>query len=173
MLKQEEMIMRTDLMLRGAALLEADAANPNGVKFNLATWAADSRVDFEIIFFDGEREYKFPENEPVAVNCGTQACAFGLFAISGAFKKEGLDYVLLDGLVTPKLTLAAGTIFLGWEAVYQLFDITEQESMHLFSSVAYNKQKGATAELEVAKRMREMVVDHLNKNAGVINQSDE
>ncbi len=81
--------MRTDLLLRFADLLEADANNPEGVKFDLGAWAQDSRLDLNKMSPDEVEQLLYPTTiETVPVNCGTAACALGLAAISGAFKDE-------------------------------------------------------------------------------------
>src|SRR6266403_4799676 len=97
--------MRADLLRRGAELLEADANNPEGIKFDLGTWAADARINLATGYRDprDKQLYKYKDNEVVPVNCGTQACAFGLFALSGAFKEEGLGYKIIDGKLRPML----------------------------------------------------------------------
>lgn len=165
--------MRTDLMLRGAELLEADAINPEGVKFNLSVWAADARMDLSTPFSRMEEHLRYKPDTVIPVNCGTQACAMGLFAISGAFAKEGLSYRISDGRLEPII----GDGFItesNWLAAMQLFDISEEESFELFSGEKYplDQRKGAAAELAVAARMREMVAEHLKMNTGVINQTD-
>jgi len=66
-------------LLKLADLLEADAKNKKGVKFDLGTW--------------GNLNEGTPEEE--VISCGTTACAAGLAAMSGAFKKEGLGYRLV------------------------------------------------------------------------------
>lgn len=168
--------MRTDLMLRGAELLEADAVNPEGIKFDLGIWAADARIGLNVGDYEANQAFKYKSDTVVPVNCGTQGCAMGLFAISGAFKHEGLSYYILDGVL--EISIKGGFYqqrFTGFEAASQLFDIEEPEAQELFSARSYpfNQRKGTAAELAVAARMRQMVTDHLSKNAGIINQKDD
>lgn len=154
--------MRADLLLRGAEVLEADANNPEGIKFDLGTWAADARVDLASGYLDRatKNKYKYKEDEVVPVNCGTQACAFGLFALSGAFKEEGLSYIIIAGTLRPVLKRGQNT-FYEWDAVNELFNIEDGQSQRLFSAVNYNpdQRQGATAELAVAARIRQLIAN--------------
>jgi len=161
-------------MLRGAELLEADAVNPEGIKFNLNVWAADASVDLSKPFSQVPQIKQYKEDTVIPVNCGTQACAFGLFVLSGAFKKEGLTYQIRDGRLVPVMTTALFTVD-NWNAAMQLFDLAEEQAFELFNSDKYPiyQRTGAIAELAVATRMRKMAAEHLKMNAGVINQTDE
>jgi len=173
--------MRTDLMLKGADLLEADALNPEGIKFDLNTWAADARVDLTEPFgVNGLRTFGYKEDAVIPINCGTQACAAGLFALSGAFKDQGFSYEITnDGrlrlAIQTRDAFGIRTVLHDWEAVAHLFAIEEPQAWKLFSADNYppTQRKGAVGELAVAARMREMVAEHLARNAGVINQSDD
>jgi len=154
--------MREDLLLRGANLLEEDALNPEGIKFNLGTWAADAKIDLAAGYRTPDaRQFDYHEDQVVPVNCGTQACAFGLFAISGAFKDEGLSYAIYDGKLQPVLKVGSQT-YLNWDAVAILFDIGQEKGWQLFSADFYDQdlRKGAAAEIAVATRMREMVANN-------------
>lgn len=66
--------MHVENLLKLANLLDTNAANPNGVKFDYDYWG------------------HVPRDTEVAMNCGTTACALGLAAISGQF--PGLSYVM-------------------------------------------------------------------------------
>jgi|SRR5882672_5514193 len=162
MLKQEELNMRADLLLRGAEALEADAANPEGIKFDLGTWAADARIDLVHSYLTPEirKKYQYTQGEVIPVNCGTQACAFGLFALSGAFKEEGLSYIIVAGTLRPILKRGQQT-FLEWDAVNELFNIDDGQSQRLFSAANYDQdqRQGATAELAVAARIRRLIAN--------------
>ena len=60
-------------LLKLADLLEADAENKTGVQFDLKGWG-----------------HSHDDDTPVAVSCGTTACAMGLAVLSGAFADAGL-----------------------------------------------------------------------------------
>lgn len=161
--------MRKDLLLRGAELLEADALNPEGIQFNLGTWATDARINLATGYRTKDAiQYDYKKEQAIPVNCRTQACAFGLFAISGAFKDEGLSYVITEGKLRPMLTVGSHT-HTDWDAVITLFDISVGYSWRLFSAEFYKKdqRQGATAELAVAARIRQLVAnDSLEVNEG-------
>jgi len=161
--KQEEMIMRKDLLLRLAAALEMDAANPTGIKFDIGTWAAKDGYNADADY-DTNIPYLFKsETETVPVDCGTVACAVGFAAISGIFKDEGLTY---------KLKSAEGAYYLtpyfngldNFEAVGDFFEIDRWAVYHLFTGEGYEEKYdnrrlpvGAEGELAVAKQIREFV----------------
>jgi len=153
--------MRADLLLRGAEVLEADALNPEGIKFDLGTWAADARINLVNGYLDPTtKKYKYKDNEIVPVNCGTQACAFGLFALSEAFKEEGLGYKIIGGTLRPMLKKGDGEFF-DWDAVNLLFDLDDGQSQRLFSAANYDQdqRQGATGELAVAARIRQLIAN--------------
>lgn len=142
--------MNKKRLLKLADLLEADAENPTGVKFDLCSW--------------GERE-GLPRNripKTVPVDCGTTACAVGLACISGAFKKDGLSYKLTSfnngggNNFSPRFGQ-----YKEMEAVRQFFEIDSDQSYHLFVHWYYPRAltTGAAGEREVAKRIREMVAN--------------
>lgn len=128
-------------LLKLADLLEADAKNKNGIKFDLGTWGASSEI-----------------NEPVGVRCGTTACAMGLATISGAFKRAGLvnRYGQFSWAIMPSMV---GSGAEGLEAATELFDIDYDAANFLFIDDSYprNKTEGAAAERFVAKRIRDFV----------------
>jgi hypothetical protein len=143
--------MHKERLLKLADLLEADAANPKGVKFDLAVWAAPAGK---------AREFK---NGKPTLGCDTAACAVGLACLSGAFKRAGLTYELKDRCewdreskehITP---LFNGTY--GMRAVSLLFNIEEYEADWLFLPDEYlsRQRKGARGELAVAARIRAFV----------------
>ena len=127
--------MKTDLLLKLADLLEADANNPHGVRFNLGTWITTSKG-------------AAPE-----MSCGTQACAMGLAAISGIFKDEGLTYDHGD----VQLITSHGLRYSGFFAAARLFKIDVTAAIKLFSPDAYDVRHGIKAELAVAERIRKGV----------------
>lgn len=140
-------------LLKLADLLEADAKNKKGVKFDLGTWAAPAESSFL------NRSFEKKESA-VAVDCGTSACAVGLACISGAFKRSGLTYGYKRNWsgsgwhLMPKFE--GRTQF---PAVQRFFDINKPEAFFLFSGDKYphGKQEGAIGELYVAKRIRDFV----------------
>lgn len=153
--------MRDDLLLKGAELLEADAANPEGIKFDLGTWAADARIDLPTAYRTANaRQFDYQDEQKIPLNCGTQACAFGLFAINGAFKDEGLSYTISSGKLRPVLKVGRFT-YLDWDAVTNLFDIGTGDAWRLFSAEYYpgDQRQGAAAELAVAGRIRSLVAN--------------
>lgn len=135
--------MHTDRLLKLAELLEADAVNPTGVKFDLRGWG-EAHTDL-----------------PLSISCNTQACAFGLAVLSGAFAEFGLSNIAVhpDEIIIPGMPSGADN----FQAAAELFDIGLHQAGHLFDPDFYEdgKTEGAEAELEVARRIREMVADHL------------
>src|SRR5258706_528932 len=99
-------------LLKLADLLEADAKNKNGIKFDMADWGLVAD----------------PENP---LSCGTDACAMGLAALSGAFRRAGLT----------ASTPAGGRISFFWRghesdgisAATKLFDIDRNDATDLFA----------------------------------------
>jgi hypothetical protein len=135
-------------LLKLADLLEADAANKKGMKFDLFEVAAPSN-----------RHSKAP-----AVDCGTTGCAMGLAAVSGIFRKQGLTF-----RTTPKFWDEAlwklemvmdGEVVAYDEAAQILFDIHSRVAGYLFDPDGYlpgSVPKGARGERRVAKRIRDLV----------------
>lgn len=154
--------MLADRLLRLSDLLDRDAANEKGVKFDLGTWA------------DKSDHSNWLENSPVPVDCGTTACAMGLAAISGEFAKEGLiahfepvapwnnvpygpplHYTLYPMIVTTDYRGIARNCS-GFEAAEKLFNITEDDAHYLFDSDSYEgTPRGAEGERFVAQRIRD------------------
>jgi len=124
-------------LLKLADLLEADAKNKNGIKFDY--WATATVAD---------------TNEPIS--CGTSACAMGLAAISGAFKRAGLDYRLPGNNNEIDFTWN-GRVLEFERAAMKLFDLSEQEADFLFVPGNTTATIGAIAELQVAKLIRDFV----------------
>lgn len=135
--------MQKERLLRLAALLERNAANPKGVKFDLGIWAKD---------ISGEKK----------LDCGTTACAVGLACISGEFAAEGLTWRprcwnerLIEDCdeIVPKY----GNLISG-AAVEVFFDIDEHQFTWLFLPESYPEgNTGAEAERAVARRIRRFV----------------
>lgn len=146
--------MNAERLLRLAAGLKANAANPTGMKFDLWHWGS------------------FPANQPQPdITCNTVGCAVGFAAVSGIFKKEGLGYKILSGqgIFDESIILPTYKDSEGWQAVNDFFDIEYVDSMKLFSTYSYAPEgedprdedtKGAEAELKVARRIEEYVASH-------------
>jgi len=176
--------MREELLIRGAELLEADAAKPDGVQFDMATWVKPS------VRQEGADAYAFafvPEEKP-PISCATSACAMGLFCLSGAFEEEGLSYHFAKHgggyVLLPNITDDAGYQRDGFLAAAELFDISYEDASYLFDPDNYpdNKVTGAEAELYVANRIREYILgnideqyhdDYRNRDSGIDEDSDD
>jgi len=145
-------------LLKLADLLEADADNPEGIKFNMGTW--------------GQAE----EGTKLALSCGTEACAMGVAALSKAFHKQGLRYKTtkiieydrrgkvhhiveleiyhVDALHDDDPILAAA----------HLFGISQNEANKLFMPSGDSPNKGKRAEKKVASKIRAFVTSKLNES---------
>lgn len=148
--------MRTDLLLRLANLLERNAANPQGMRFDLNGWAKPSTARWST--YDARH---FPEDiKSVPVSCDTTGCAMGLAAISGEFFNEGLFWELKDTRLLPVMKGKET----GYAAAAKLFKLNMNKSYGshdeytiaevLFDQACYSIKTGAEAELEVASRIR-------------------
>lgn len=136
-------------LLKLADLLEADARNKNGIRFDLG-------------FLGMSSDFSSGKFEP-ALDCGTSGCAMGLAAISGAFKYEGLSYEMMYPF----------WIRLIWKdrecafdyAAMELFGITELQAHFLFTAHFYSNDgsvpKGKQGERRVAKRIRDLVAGRI------------
>ena len=121
-------------LLKLAGLLEADAKNKAGIKFNMGDWGS-------------VEDHKNP------VSCGTTACAMGLAALSGAFKKDGLDYYRNKHFVLFKWK---GRCIDGIDAAQRLFELDHHDAWDFFIP-SHHPQEGAVAERHLAKRIRKFV----------------
>lgn len=152
-------IAHPDRLRRMVALLERDAANPEGVMFDLSTWASPSDANTENPHGVWEKPV-----ETIPVSCGTSACAMGLAAISGEFQAEGLGFEYMGGTrnytIIPTLTengVARGSGFL---AAAHLFGITLGAAEYLFDPENYDEcPVGAEGEKEVADRITAFLAD--------------
>jgi hypothetical protein len=147
--------MNTDRLLRLADLLEANAANPTGVKFDLETWAIPAGYDVHTAYSTGTHAYA-PDTETIPLDCNTVACAMGLAAISGVFKDDGLDWKISDsGWLVP----VYGKFIDGFQAAEAFFDVEYRATEHLFDASFYPdvETKGSDGELAVAQRIRDFV----------------
>lgn len=144
--------MNKNRLLRLAELLEADAVQPNGIKFDLNVWAVPDG-------FDNLASDHGPYSERtkiIPVDCGTVACAMGLAAISGVFKDEGLTYTIeSNGSLYPEYDNAQG-----FGAAAKFFEIRYSDATMLFSRDGYSEymnMRGAVGERVVAAIIREFV----------------
>lgn len=130
-------------LLKLADLLEADAKNKRGVRFDLSV----------VGWVDA------PDKASVKLNCGTSACAMGLAAMSGEFKREGLSYRIAKGCFSNIKTTMNGTTLHYDTAAMRLFDISRHQAGFLFTPGFYpdDKRQGAKGERFVAKRIRDFV----------------
>lgn len=141
--------MNKERLLKLAELLEADAAKPDGIKFDLDVWA----IPAEVLNAPFKRPHF--KSSIIPLDCGTTACAVGLAAISGVFKDEGLAYTLDNGDLLPTFGHKVG--FCAAEA---FFELTFDQGNNLFSSEGYTgSTRGAKGELKVAAKIREFVAN--------------
>lgn len=140
-------------MLTLATLLEADAKNKYGLKFDLGTWG------------DGV------DRNHMGLDCGTRACAMGLAALSGKFKRAGLRYKIRDNSDffgdSTNLVVMLGNRR-GFSAAQKLFDLSEDEAEWLFSKNYYTLEQGKGAERAVAKRLRRFAAGRQKVNFAVM-----
>lgn len=132
-------------LLKLADLLEADASNERGVKFDLGTWAR--KLD----------RRSFPKHLK-KLDCNTSACAVGLACLSGVFKEEGLHWVSLASEDENNIIPLFG-IEEGFSAVQYFFGLTYRQSEWLFLDHEYptEERQGQRGERAVAKRIRDFV----------------
>lgn len=144
--------MKRERLEKFAALLEADANDPQGATFNLRGWAGT---------FNSKTgpNWTFDKiTDQIPINCGTTACALGLAAISGIFKDEGLTFRIgHEGNLLPVyLDPSKSKMWMGYEAAQKFFDISSNTAYRLLSPDYYPEtlQDGSASELEVARRIR-------------------
>jgi hypothetical protein len=131
---QPEGMMNKRRLLKLADLLEADAKNKTGIKFDMGGWGVVERPEAQL-------------------SCGTQACAMGLAAISGAFKRAGLEANIYHTVINFRWK---GNAVRGYEAAEKLFEISEREADELFSPTGI-LDEGAAGERAKAKQIRGFV----------------
>lgn len=138
--------MNKKRLLKLADLLEADAKNKKGVKFDLAVIAAPAKEEGCYFYSSFGRGAK-PE-----MNCGTAACAVGLATLHPTFNRMGLTYYYnKSDEFQPKFGKHRG-----WgKAERKFFDLNEHESAFLFVHYSYpTRPEGAKGERAVARRIR-------------------
>ena len=157
--------MKSDLLLKLADMLEADAVKKDGIKFNM-----NCVVEFPELENDEEELARlYPVGQPtIAMSCGTSACAMGLAMLSGEFPE--LSYWVshdfrADGSlervqVYPTIN---GTRMHYDAAAVDLFEIDHHQSHFLFSPAYYGDEQpttGAEGERFVAQRIRDFVASN-------------
>lgn len=133
--------MNNERLLKLADLLEADAAKPDGIKFNM-----------HVVISPAEEANNWPVGSVVKLDCGTQGCAMGLAALSGQF--PGLSYSVTEFGIE---TVLNGEWVDFDHAACEVFDLEEHEADFLFLPGKYCEAVGAAAEREVATRIRDLV----------------
>jgi hypothetical protein len=125
-------------LLKLADLLEADAKNKKGVRFHMHGWGYVTD----------------PENP---ISCGTKACAMGLAAISGTFKRAGLTPHLEESSIRFRWK---GRKIDGFTAAEKLFGISPEASDYFFAP-SDEIVEGAADERRLARRIRRFVAGKL------------
>jgi hypothetical protein len=117
-----------------ADVLKRDADKKDGIKFNLHLVAS--------------RTGDIKQNSPL--DCGTAACAIGLWGLCGEFKVDGVTH-------DRGWPLYRG--YGGIVAARMYFGLTRQQSERLFLADSYppEKRTGRAAELAVVTRIGRMV----------------
>lgn len=143
--------MNKDRGERLVVLLLADAAKPDGAQFDMSVWSKATGTAYR-------ESYPINMTAPIKVDCGTQACALGLAAISGEFAKDGLSWEIYkywdgqtEGMLVPTFNGDRE-----YNAGKEFFELTDVETAFLFdpATYPYNLTKGAKAETEVVNRIR-------------------
>lgn len=149
----EQKKVGAERLMRLHDLLVADAANPEGVRFDLGVWA--------VPFVENEEEDEADPNWVPRVSCGTAACAVGLACVSGEFAKDGLVGQMGYDSIYP-----AFDDYRHWPAVKLFFGLNDDEATFLFTEHVYEcddlPTKGSEAELVVADRIKNFVTEKRN-----------
>lgn len=152
-------------------LLRADAANPQGVRFDLGVWASPRagdpsyRLASDPIYITHELRDVEVVNAPT-MSCDTFACALGLACLDPVFQAQGLRFTVSprgngqSAWMIPTFgtddTFAAGAAF---------FDIDIDDSEYLFDPSCYDgTPKEAEGELFVAQRVDDFLNGYIDEN---------
>lgn len=132
--------MQKRRLLKLADMLDEDAADAEGIKFDFSEWG-------------------WVHNRKKPMSCGTTGCAMAVAALSGEFKRAGLRYfVSPSGRLRITFRDHPRTDHPIYVAM-KVFGLTPPEAQFLFASMrgmgAF--QDGARAERAVAKRIRRFV----------------
>lgn len=146
---------------RMAKLLDDNADNPEGIRFNIHQWAGPAP--------GSDTDGYFPTKARIKVDCGTMACGMGLAAISGEFEEEGLSYTLtgMEGhyMLLPIFQPNGKSLDEGYNAAEALFGIDLADAEYLFSGDCYPHllHKGAKGERYMAQRIRNYLAGDIEK----------
>lgn len=138
-------------LLRLAKLLREDARTKKGVMFDMGTWG----------------DFKTPQP---TMSCNTRACAFGLAAISGKFKREGLSFKVKPNEESWNTTRMMIFQYKGkpdpdgstMAIAAKVFDIPHAFADWLFGGGASEGSTGAKAEREMAS-----IIENAVKGKGI------
>jgi hypothetical protein len=138
--------MKKQRLLKLADLLVADASREKGIKFNISVVAESGTA----------------EGGAMKLDCGTEACAIGLAALSGSFKSAGLSYEVEPnprGEGHRIVTLMHDEQVEWSDAAADVFGLSHDEVEFLFTGWRNPEgmHRGAAAERFVAKRIRDFV----------------
>lgn len=127
-----------------AKALRANAANPQGARFDLGSWM------------------KFPKDslgELPSIACGTVVCAVGLATLLPELRAEGLAWEISQW--NPRNGTPSFRGRTSFNAVTEFFEVSICEADVLFQENHYTPgpTKGAEAELFVAERIEKFVED--------------
>lgn len=143
--------MHTENLELLAVLLVKNAHDPVGMMFDLG--AVNTRPDG--VRLDSDDWFRWKPQR----SCGTKGCAIGLVAVSPEFP----DLLPSSGLTVKY----RGEELVYFDAASKLFGISRRTSHWLFTPDRYplTPHKGKKAELEVARRIREVIAlgDHLGE----------
>lgn len=151
-------IIRKDLLLKLADMLEADAGNPTGAFFSLDVLVDNPDIE-EIDSSD------FKPDRPIPLTCNTKVCAFELAMLSGQFK--GLTYDIhypeqyADKMYNGEIRPVWEETIMSYDyAASHMFGINLIQAHYLFSPSYYSRKiEGAEGERFVAARIRKFVAD--------------
>lgn len=130
-------------------LLEQDAKNKKGIKFDLAVVGRPS---------DYAEYSNGAAPRAVPLDCGTTACAMGLAALSGKFKEDGLSYKINEQNSYIELKWK-GRVNFYVDAAVKLFGISRAQASYLFDPYSYNfnQCEGAKGERTVIRRIKNIL----------------
>ena len=149
------------LLLKLADLLEEDANNKKGIKFNLEVVCEPADLD------------DHPGFDAVSptIDCKTAACAMGLAAISGKFKNLGYEINKdMNGRffnIEVVYEKSERYLYTGFDSAAEaMFEIPSEDVSYLFVADFYPTKyvKGRKGELAVAKRIRDYVKGKMAKD---------
>jgi hypothetical protein len=154
------------LLLKLADLLEEDANNKKGIKFDLEVVCEPADLNLAT---NDPNALGFGKDGPT-LDCKTAACAIGLAAISGKFKNLGYElHPEINGQcynIEVIYEKSKGDKYTGFDSAAEaMFDIPVEDVQYLFVADYYSTKyvKGRKGERAVAKRIREYVKGKMDK----------